>query len=163
MFCHFKHWKMRTGPIMTNHLGTNVKDFDGFYLAFPDLPHRQPWPDKPLQWPRRHPWSRWYIGVDIPSARYWRPEYGWSDGYELPVLVGETIELVSITTSAKEYLGIPYFVSAHTILRRVRLEAQDTYTTLYESKDYHRLLKDKSLDVGAFLLARFEQVPNKDA
>lgn len=134
-----------------------IKNLDGFYLAYPDLPHRQSWPDISRQWPRHKPWSRWYIAVDIPPARYWNPEHDWPEGYELPVLVGETIELVSITTSTKAYLGITYFVSAHTVLRRVRLETNDTYTTLYESEEYRTALKKRLLDDGTFLLARFDR------
>ncbi len=127
-----------------------IGDLDGYYLAFPGLPKRPPWPDVRRQWPRNHPWSRWYRGVDIPPASYWHHII--RAGWESEVFVGETIELVNLVTLKHEYLGIPYFQSTCQVLRRVRLETPDRYVDLYQS-DYYRLaLVEKRLDPGGVLL-----------
>lgn len=106
------------------------------YLVFPQT--RLPW---------KH--SRWYVAQDIPPGIYWRQHRGTPlPPTERKVRPGETVELVALEISEGQhsYYGIPHGLARQLhLLRRVRLNSDDSYTDLFQSPLYERWKQAGSL------------------
>ena len=97
------------------------------------------------------PWkhSRWYVARDIPPGIYWRQHRGKPIlPVERKVRPGEEVELVAleINEGQHSYYGLLHGLARRLhMLRRVRLNADDTYTELFQSRLYERWKKEGSL------------------
>ncbi len=105
-----------------------------------------------LVFPATHlPWKygRWYGLLDLPPGIYWREHRGKPlPMEERKVKPGETVELVALEISEgqQSYYGLLHGLTRHLhILRRVRLNADDTYTDLFQSPLYLRWKAEGSL------------------
>ena len=97
------------------------------YLVFPDT--HLPWK-----------YGRWYVLLDLPPGIYWRQHRGKPlPMEERKVRPGETVELVALEISEgqQSYYGLLHGLARQLhILRRVRLNADDTYIDLFQSPLY---------------------------
>lgn len=85
--------------------------------------------------------GKWYLACDLPPAIYWRKDYQGHEGYR-GYYPGEIIELVErvITDDLLDYCGLLYGRQCQIhVLRRVRLNADDSYTELFQSPLYRRM------------------------
>ncbi len=105
-----------------------------------------------LVFPQTHlPWkySRWYVNRDLPPGIYWRQHRGIPLAFEeRKVRPGEAVELVALEISEgpQSYYGILHGLARQLhLLRRVRLNADDTYTDLFQSPLYEHWKNEGSL------------------
>lgn len=102
---------------------------DTLYIVHPDRASRRP---------NSYPSSRWYPATDLPAPAFWRRLRSGQDipEHERLAVPGEMIELVEVGTYKHTYFGILLNCQTVHVLRRVRLEENDTYTEMLQSGLY---------------------------